>query len=242
MENDIPASPPSGIFAEAIEWLQIGGPVVMILMAMSVLALTIVLVKLFQFRSARLSQRHVASEAVRLYRAGRGREALLLAQRSPNPVARLVAAAIRGRLRPKLPETAVREEVYRLGAGYLEALRAYLRPLEVIASLAPLLGLLGTVLGMIEAFQQLQSAGARVDPALLSGGIWEALLTTAVGLAVAIPAVVLVNVFDRILARLAHEMNDAVTQIFTEDLNHEFEQEAGHAHPDTRESSVAARR
>lgn len=230
MENQPPVSAQTGLFAEAIEWLQIGGPVVMILLAMSLFALTVVLAKLFQFRAVRLGQRKVAHDALRLYRAGRRKEALLLARRSPNPLARVVAAGISGRLRPQLAEAKVREEVYRLGTGYLETLRAWLRPLEVIASLAPLLGLLGTVLGMIKAFQQLQAAGARVDPAVLSGGIWEALLTTAVGLAVAIPIVVVVNFLDRVLARLGHEMNDAIAQIFTEELTCEPEQEeAAHA-------------
>ena len=59
--------------------------------------------------------------------------------------------------------------------------------LENIAQLAPLLGLFGTVLGMIEAFQALQSAGSQVDPSILAGGIWVALMTTAAGLAVAMP-------------------------------------------------------
>jgi biopolymer transport protein ExbB len=86
--------------------------------------------------------------------------------------------------------------------------------LEVIAALSPLLGLFGTVLGMIKAFQKLELAGSNVDPSILSGGIWEALLTTAIGLAVAIPAVLLVNYFDRIIDRTRHQMEDAATQIF----------------------------
>lgn len=211
---------PDGWWSQAAEWIQVGGPVVAILLAMSVLALAIILLKLYQFRAARIGQRRLPAEVLRLYRNGRKQEALLAAQRSPNPVARLLALAIRGRLRSGLSEDRVREEVYRVGADDLETLRAYLRPLEVIASLAPLLGLFGTVLGMIEAFQQLQSAGARVDPSALSGGIWEALLTTAVGLAVAIPVVAIVNYFDRRLARLGHDMHNAVTQVFTEDLSH----------------------
>nr|WP_281413132.1 MotA/TolQ/ExbB proton channel family protein [Marivibrio halodurans] len=117
-----------------------------------------------------------------------------------------------------LPEAMVREEVMRYGASALEALRAWFRPLEVIASLAPLLGLFGTVLGMISAFQQLEAAGNQVNPAILSGGIWEALLTTAAGLAVAIPTVVLLNWLERRVDRLAHEMDDLVTRVFTEDL------------------------
>src|SRR3546814_3183218 len=79
----------------------------------------------------------------------------------------------------------------RCGNEALEGLRGQLGALEVIGSVSPLLGLFGTVLGMIEAFRQLAEAGSQVSPAILSAGIWEALLTTAVGLAVAIPVVVL---------------------------------------------------
>lgn len=210
-------------WTQLAEWLQIGGPVVALLLVMSVLAAAIVVVKLYQFQRTRLGERRLPAEVVRLYRAGRQQEALRAAQQSVNPVARLLTLAIGGRMRSHLPEQQVREEVYRVAADLLETLRAYLRPLEVIASLAPLLGLFGTVLGMIEAFRQLQAAGARVDPAALSGGIWEALLTTAVGLAVAIPVVAMVNYFDRRLTRLAHDMNNAVSQIFTQDLFNEPE-------------------
>lgn len=78
-----------------------------------------------------------------------------------------------------------------------------------MAQLAPLLGLFGTVLGMISAFQALQQAGAQVDPSILAGGIWVALLTTAVGLAVAMPTSVALSWFevrmeaDRVLAHKA---------------------------------------
>ena len=85
----------------------------------------------------------------------------------------------------------------------------------MIASLSPLLGLLGTVLGMIEAFQQMEAAGSQVDPSILSGGIWQALLTTAVGLAVAIPVVIMHGFFERKCDRIAFLLDDALTRVFT---------------------------
>ncbi|MDZ7752783.1 MAG: MotA/TolQ/ExbB proton channel family protein [Gammaproteobacteria bacterium] len=200
------------------ELLATGGPVVAILLAMSVTALTIVLVKLWQFSAARLGDRETAHRALALYRSGRIGDAVAMAAGSRNPVAQALARAIRGQQR-NLPEAKVREEVVRWGSDVLESLRHWFRPLEVIASLAPLLGLFGTVLGMIEAFRQLEQAGNQVNPAILSGGIWEALLTTAVGLAVAIPVVVLLNWLERKVDRLAHEMDSVVTRVFTEDLS-----------------------
>lgn len=223
---------PAGITERAVDLLQTGGPVVAILVAMSVIALTIVILKLWQFRALRVGERRTAREALRLYRGGSYREALSLADEARSPVAQALARAIRGQ-RLGIDESRVREEVLRFGGDVLEALRSGFRPLEVIASLAPLLGLFGTVLGMIEAFRQLEQAGSQVNPAILSGGIWEALLTTAVGLAVAIPVVILVNWLERRVDALAHEMDSVVTQVFTEDLSgnafEEFESQESHA-------------
>ena len=88
----------------------------------------------------------------------------------------------------RFAEAEAREETERFARRLLVEARSGLRALDVIATVAPLLGLLGTVLGMIEAFQALQDSGARADPSALSGAIWEALLTTEAGMAVAIPA------------------------------------------------------
>lgn len=85
--------------------------------------------------------------------------------------------------------------------------RGRLRPLEVISACAPLLGLLGTVIGMIEAFATLASAGSDINPSLLAGGIWKALLTTAAGLIVAIPALFAWHLFDRRIERHIAIMN-----------------------------------
>jgi len=203
---------------DAVALLATGGPVVMLLLGLSVIALTLVLVKLYQFQRARLWRREPARQALALWQQGEVDEALAVADASANPSAQALARAIRG-VRRGLPEAIVREEVLRYGSDALFQLRRGFRPLEVIGSLAPLLGLLGTVLGMIEAFQQLEAAGNQVNPAILSGGIWEALLTTAVGLCVAIPVVAVLNALERVVDHLAHDMDNLVTQVFTEDLS-----------------------
>jgi biopolymer transport protein ExbB len=190
------------LLGRLLDFLDAGGPVVLILLGCSVVALTIVLAKLWQFRALRVGERRRAPQAIVLLRRGRADEALSLLAGSPNPVAQVVARAIRGRQRRDLSESMVREEVLRSGNEAIEGLRAHLSALEVIGGIAPLLGLFGS----------------QVDPSILSGGIWEALLTTAVGLAVAIPVVVLCNWFERRVERLAHEMDNLVTQVFTQDL------------------------
>jgi biopolymer transport protein ExbB len=94
------------------------------------------------------------------------------------------------------PLARIEADVRDAATTYLLRLSRFNRTLEVIGLIAPLLGLLGTILGMIQAFKVLQDTGAHGDPALLAGGIWEALLTTALGLAVAIPAIVAFNLIE----------------------------------------------
>lgn len=127
----------------------------------------------------------------------------------------MLTTALHARWRTEIEASVLREEIERQGRAALENLRSHTRILEVIATLSPLLGLFGTVLGMIDAFREMEAAGSRVDPSVLSGGIWEALLTTAFGLAVAIPATAAVNWLDRVVERVEHEMADAVTQVLT---------------------------
>ena len=92
-------------------------------------------------------------------------------------------------------------------------LSRYNRLLELIGLIAPLLGLLGTILGMITAFQALQESGQQADPTVLAGGIWEALLTTALGLIVAIPAIVAFNLIENRMEALREQTISLVGQL-----------------------------
>ncbi len=196
-----------------LQTLLLGGPIVALLVAMSVLALAIVIAKGWQFFAAGVGEGQAAEAALALWRRGDGARALAAARSGRGPASTAMRDALEGTMRGASPD-ALREEVVRLAADRIESLRAWLRPLEVIASLAPLLGLFGTVLGMIEAFAALEAAGSRVDPAILSGGIWEALLTTAVGLAVAIPAVAALAWLERRVERLERRIDSLVSGFF----------------------------
>lgn len=196
------------------EFMQVGGPVVWILSALSVIALAIILIKLAQFAVSRPEKSAHLKSVIQHWRDGDHKQALAKLN-SQQPVDELTALTINGLARAEVNISLLKEELDRVATLRLNQLRAYLRPLEVIATLSPLLGLLGTVLGMIVAFQQMEAAGNQVDPSVLSGGIWQALLTTAVGLAVAIPVVMAHNWMERKVERVAALMNDTVTQVFT---------------------------
>jgi len=231
--------PAPGSLDYMLELLHAGGPVVLILIGFSVVALAIIFVKLWQFWRMQVGDRKTARRAARLYLRGKTAEAISLTARTRNPAAHVLTLAINGQRRG-LPEAAVREEAFRHGSDMLELLRTGFRPLEVISSLAPLLGLFGTVLGMINAFRQLEAAGNQVNPAILSGGIWEALLTTAVGLAVAIPVIIVLNWLERIVESLAHEMDSVITQLFTVDLLTAATDETKHDRTSFRPAAAAA--
>jgi len=141
---------------------------------------------------------------------------------SPGPVGRLMEAGVHHKNTPtwklteKLSVTA-QEEVNKLGKN--------VRTLEVIATISPLMGLLGTVVGMVQAFNKVAEYKGQVDPSILAGGIWEALLTTAAGLAVAIPVTVMLHYFDRKIESLTFLLSK-----FGQLLIHHFDED--HQHQD----------
>ncbi len=198
---------------EAISLLQQGGPVMYVLLALSVLATAIVLAKWFQFVRSGLRRVGFVDEAMAVLAAGDRQRMLQILQRQRNPVARVMESALRCGADPTLSPRDVEAEVSRVGSAQIRNLESWLRGLSAIAHLSPLLGLLGTVTGMIAAFIQLQEAGSRVDPAMLSGGIWEALLTTAFGLTVAIPAMAAFYYLEGEVDRARAAMKDATVRV-----------------------------
>src|SRR5690606_26617011 len=112
-------------------------------------------------------------------------QALELCEQNDSPVARVFAAAVQKWGRPSVE---VEQAIIDSGERVTNGLRKYLRMFNGIATVSPLLGLLGTVVGMIQAFNAIATSDAMGRPELLAGGISQALLTTAAGLTVAIPA------------------------------------------------------
>ena len=193
-----------GAVAGAVE---LGGPVVAFLIAFSVLSLAVILWKLWQLADLGAGRHIRIRRALQLWDTGRRVEARAILSQSRSHLAPILLRGMNGKLGP---ETKSRIEAEASTA--VERLERGFRLLDSIAQIAPLLGLFGTILGMIEAFQALQDAGNNVDPSLLAGGIWVALLTTAVGLAVAMPTSVALTFFE---SRVARERSLAITAIET---------------------------
>ena len=164
----------------------IGGPVIVALLVLSVAAATIAFAKIFEFFRLGVGRHAAARQALDLLETGDRRSALERVAADGSCVSRVLArllASSDGQMRAEL----AREDAFGFALDLLTRLRRYIRTLDTIVQAAPMLGLLGTVLGMIDAFGKLELGGGSVDPSQLAGGIWVALLTTALGLAVAIP-------------------------------------------------------
>ena len=173
----------------------LGGPVVTLLLVLSVFAIALTLLKLHQFwREAVGSVRH-SRAALHDWVHGRYADATRTAGADRSATGAALGAAMR-LSQACAPRHVIEEEVGRIAQLRIHGLQRGFRALDAIAQVAPLLGLFGTVLGMIEAFRQLQGAGSAVDPSMLAGGIWVALLTTAVGLAVAMPVSLILTWFE----------------------------------------------
>ncbi|MGD9865834.1 MAG: MotA/TolQ/ExbB proton channel family protein, partial [Pseudodonghicola sp.] len=205
--------------APVIGFLQDGGPVVWTIAALSVVTLAIILWKIWRLALAGAWRKGQARRAVAAYEAGDRAETDRCLARRGGARMTVVRAAIAARA--ARPDALAREETLRVARNQLAEAATGLRALELIATIAPLLGLLGTVLGMIAAFQALQDSGARADPGQLAGGIWEALLTTAAGMAVAIPASAALTWFEAVIDRMRRDIEDAVTRIFVADAGAE---------------------
>jgi len=177
------AAPSAGL-GSLTDMIVSGGPVMIPIGLCSVVALAYTIERALQLRRGPLGLAELGGEIVQVVRAGGRQRALELCAAKPSPLARVLSSALARWSEPPLErEKAVEDaglrEVRRLSAG--------LRPLVVVTAIAPLLGLLGTVWGMILAFSTVARAEGLGRPELLADGISQALITTAAGLVIAIP-------------------------------------------------------
>jgi len=203
--------------------LSLGGPVVYILIILSIYALAIILYKLHIFYKVDFFKETLVPVSVDSWTAGNYKDAYAAINKVNRPEAEVVSFAMYQLLKHTKPtakvDSDIREEISRLSDERIDFYSSKLNSLQVIATIAPLLGLLGTVFGMIDAFQEMETAGKNVDPSLLSGGIWEALLTTAAGLSLAIPVVVCESYFRSLIEELKTKIENSVTKVLTAKIN-----------------------
>ncbi|NCA70535.1 MAG: MotA/TolQ/ExbB proton channel family protein [Sphingobacteriia bacterium] len=192
-----------------LEILTAGGWLMIPILACSILATGLAIERAWTLRRARIMPPNLVNLVLEWQREGQLSTERITAIRVGSPLGRLLAAGLINRDHPR---EIMKESIEETGRQVVAELERFLDTLATIASVAPLLGLLGTVLGMIEVFDAILEAGVG-NAAVLAGGISKALITTAAGLAVAIPALILHRWLDGKVARLALDMEEQALRL-----------------------------
>lgn len=197
---------------EVYEFLARGGPIMIPIALGSVTALAILFERLWSLRRASVIPTKLVTAVRQLAVKGKHDKALAACQKNTSPVAHILETCFRYR---DLRRRDIKEAIEDVGRREVAQMSRLVEALGIIAAVSPLLGLLGTVTGMIQAFRQVVTASARgaIDPTRLANGIWEALITTAAGLSVAIMAYLAYRYLQGRANRLAADMENEALEM-----------------------------
>lgn len=179
------------------------------LLVCSVIGFAIIVERSLYFYRLRFSYKVFGDELKKLLSKKKIKEALVFCRRHSNPVPRIAEHYLRN-----LNSDSLRNEILKREGSYaLEQVETRLRALAAITHIAPLLGLLGTVTGLVTAFHQIEILGGQVQPGDLAAGIWEALITTVFGLVIAIPTMAAYHGFESNADSIARRMQFIVSEL-----------------------------
>lgn len=195
------------------QFQSIGGPILAVLILVSVIATATVIVKLLTLSRLGVGRRKVADEALKRWAAGDLDGAQRLVGGDRGALSRVIAIAMEALWRWPEDKGRAREIATANALTSLDMMNRHMRVLETSVQAAPMLGLLGTVLGMIAAFNEMARGGGAVDPTQLAGGIWVALSTTALGLIIAVPLYFVLSWFEGRIEREGAAMETAILSV-----------------------------
>jgi biopolymer transport protein ExbB len=198
-----------------LDQLATGGTGIVVIGVLSVVALAVAIERLWRFRAEAIAPRHLVERALPLWQAGDFEQLASVLAADRSTASRIVAFLVQHR---RLAASALATRAGEMAALALRREQQKAYPLAVIATIAPLVGLLGTVVGMIEAFHVIAFAGGLGDPALLAGGISKALVNTAAGLAVALPALGMHHYLRNRLVSVGIDLETQINRLFDEVL------------------------
>jgi biopolymer transport protein ExbB len=170
-----------------------GGPLMYPIILCSIIAMAIIIERVYHLYRARIDTRKFMDEISNVLRRNKIIEAIEICDKTPGPIAHILKAGI---LKHDRPRQEIREAIEEAALYEVPRMEKNLTALSTIAHISPLLGLLGTVVGMVSCFQVIQQKSTSLNPVSpgdLAGGIWQALITTVAGLTVAIPVYVACN-------------------------------------------------
>jgi len=189
-----------------------GGPLMWVIALLGLIALIIFLERLLLYHRSQIHAMDFAGGVRNALRRGNVPEAVAICNETAGPVAQVVKTIV---TLHHLPIAEIREAVQDAGRSEVARMEKRLVVLATIAQVAPLVGFLGTVMGMIQMFREIQDK-VLPSPGQLAGGVWVALLTTAAGLVVAVPAYVGYNYLVSRVQQLVFDMEKAANEV----LNH----------------------
>ena len=191
-----------------VDYLEKGGIIFFFLSLLSILSITIIIYKVRVFLHIRKKKFLNIEEQILIGSSKKNIISSLKESSSTNFFSSIILNLASLSNDRTLNELEKREILKVTIDNHLRNFGHLLPTLEIISNVSPLMGLLGTVIGMINSFNKLELGGSLVDPSLLAGGIWTALLTTAVGLVVAIPALIAHHFFEKKLFEFEESMNN----------------------------------
>ncbi len=187
-----------------------GGWLMVAIFICSLVAVAIIVERWITLHKAKINAHSFFMEIKGLILKGDITEAIERCRKTPGPVTSILRAGIE---RYDQTKEEIKEAVESSGKMEVHNLERYLGVLATVAAVAPLLGFLGTVTGMIKAFMRIEALGGNVNASVLAGGIWEALVTTASGLTVGIPVLIFYNYFQGKVDRFVYEMEESSSKL-----------------------------
>jgi biopolymer transport protein ExbB len=191
-------------------FLDQGGPMIWVILLASAVAVVVFIERVLHYHRAQINSMEFLNGVRNVLKRDNVVEAISICDATPGPVARLVKVAILNREKGR---EGVREALEEAGLTEVPPLEDKLNLIATIAQIAPLMGLLGTVLGFIQVFSSLQTKTTIPTMHDLSGGVWQALICTAAGLAVAIPCYAAYNYLVSRVNAIVLDMERAATEI-----------------------------
>jgi len=199
--------------------IQKGGPLMYLIILCSIVALAVTIERLYHLHRAKIDSDKFMEGISNILKRNRIMEAIDLCEKTPGPAAKVLK---QGLLRASKEKEEIKGAIESAGKEEVFYLERYLGVLATIAGVAPLLGFLGTVTGMISAFMEIQRLEGSVNAAVLAGGIWQALITTAAGLIVGITTFIFYNYLVTRVQRFVFEIesssNDLMEMLIEEKL------------------------
>lgn len=192
-------------------WVVKGGPVMIPILLGSVIGLAIIIQKLWMLFNIRIDSAAFTSEIISKVEAGRLDEAVDICNKSLKyPIAATLKAGLE---KKELPPHEIEKVLERAGNRQVNNMERYIGGLISIIGIEPLLGFLGTITGLIKAFMAWEAAGSDITVSALASGIYEAMITTATGLSIAVPFYLICNFIISRIKYISYELNDSSMQL-----------------------------